>query len=151
MRDWDLRPSSLFLRIVCLALAAPLLGCGEGQKPVFPATGKVMFQGKPTPKAVVWLHPENSDGSPGEVRPRGVVNDDGSFSLSTYKTDDGAPAGRYRAVVFWYQNWAKPNGQGDELGKNLLPPRYQDPMKSDLPIVEIKAESNSIPTLELKR
>ncbi len=138
-------------RTALIVGAALLAGCGTGQKAVFPATGKVMFQGKPAPKAVVWLHPETSDGGPGEVRPRGEVADDGSFSLSTYKTDDGAPAGRYRVVVFWYKNWLRPAGNGDELGENLLPARYQDPANSGLPIVEIVEGTNAIPTIELKR
>ena len=117
----------------------------------YPAKGKVLFDGKPTPRAVVWLQPEAEE-KPGEPRPHGEVNEDGVFELSTFRPGDGAPAGRYRPVIFWYENWAKNIRKGgDEQGRNLLPSRYQDPRNSGLPVVEIKAEPNAIPILELKR
>jgi len=136
------------LQGIVFALVIGMAAC-ERPTPLYPAKGRVLFEGKPIPKAVVWLQPDTDE--PTKHRPRGDVDADGYFELSSEKPGDGAPAGRYRATVFWYQNWTKPAERGDDLGANLLPPRYQNAQKAGLPIVEIKAEPNVIPTFELKR
>jgi hypothetical protein len=79
-----------------LALAA-LLGtsCGPGRTPVHPVSGQVFFAGKPTPGAVVVFHPVGTE-DPQGPRPSGKVQEDGSFSLTTFTPGDGAPEGGVR-------------------------------------------------------
>jgi hypothetical protein len=147
------------LYAVALLTAAPV-GCSktEDRREVFPVKGQLFVDKKPAAGAIVWLHDvELLGGAPGvpgavdptvranEPRPRGIVQEDGSFEVSTYGTGDGAPVGRYRLAIFWTKN----SGPGDDGGISLLPVRYQDPKNSDLPIIEIKSEPNILPPLYL--
>lgn len=82
----------------CAALWA--VGCGSAgppgpeKLPVVPAGGKVMFQGKPLPNASVsFQHAE------GKVAPSGKTDAQGNFKLTTYGSEDGAPAGNYKVTV----------------------------------------------------
>ncbi len=124
----------------------------EPRRELFPVTGQVFFDKKPARGAVVWFHnidvidaKADPEVLAVEPRPRGVVREDGSFEVSTYGTNDGAPAGRYRLAIFWTRN----TGKGDDGGENLLPLHYQDPSNSELPIIEIKSEPNVLPPLYL--
>jgi hypothetical protein len=61
------------------------------------------------------------------VRPRGKVAADGSFKLTTYATDDGAPQGRYRVTVEWWLSGGK-----DDAPTNRLPEIFANPQTSGL-------------------
>jgi len=86
-----------FSRNVCcvVTLLVVCAGCGDGRPPLFPVRGAVVFSsGEPVRQATVEFVPE----SPGPS-PRGKTDADGQFTLGTYESQDGAPAGEYRAVV----------------------------------------------------
>jgi hypothetical protein len=72
------------------------------------------------------------------VKPSATTGEDGTFQLSTYDQDDGAPVGGYSVTIQWYQagDNAKP-----AKGKRALPAgfarpsdrlkgKYRDPSKS---------------------
>jgi hypothetical protein len=126
------------------------LGCGGGSREaVYPVKGQVFYKGKAAAGAVVWFHRVDVEapavGQPAtQTPPRGVVQEDGSFELSTYAAKDGAPVGRYRVTV----RWTKSRGGGDDE-ENLLPPRYMDPKTSGLPLVEVKAQANELARFDL--
>ena len=140
---------------VCiLALAALNAGCGkDGQQPVYPVTGEVLFDGKPTPHAQVVLHPMNGTGIGEAIRPRGRVDTQGRFTLSTYSDGDGAPAGDYAVTVEW---WLSPASTSKRAGAEDLPPvnhlpkRYGAVQTSGLR-VRIEPGSNELPTIRLKK
>lgn len=125
--------------------------CGDGRRPVFPVRGQVFYQGKPTPEALVIFYPLN-DPDPQAPRPIARVSKDGSFSPTTYKTNDGAPAGEYAVTVSWVierDNQDLPK----ELQKdpqNLLPDRYSKAETSGLR-VEIKKGSNELAPFQLTK
>jgi hypothetical protein len=128
-------------------LPALVLACcsctSRERKPVFPVRGKVFYQEKPTRGALVFLHP--LDGSKLRGRqPRGLVGADGSFRVTTYEPNDGAPAGKYAVTIVW-QN--KPEA-GDSEEENLLPPRYLSPATSGLQI-EVREGDNELPPFQL--
>ena len=127
------RAVGLLLPLTLFAIA-----CGGNSKiPLYPTEGKVLFNDKPAPGAIVWLHPVGPvDAS--IPKPRGKCGADGTFQLGTFDAGDGAPAGKYHVTVFWTET----TKSGDMDGKNLLPTRYQDSQKSGLPMVEIKAGRN---------
>jgi hypothetical protein len=131
-----------------LALTTLLLSAGAcssgGERPLHPVRGKVLYEGKPAHGATVWFHPEAKSES-NSARPHAVVEQDGSFRVSTYNTHDGAPAGRYRVSVLW----TAPGKFSDDAGKSLLPARYSDPQRSGLPVVEIKEGPNELPPFQL--
>ena len=119
---------------ICLVFILPVLGCGTrhpGRAKVYRASGTVFFNGEPATGAVVRLHAVQG----ASIVALGTVRADGAFSLTTYESGDGAPAGRYRASVSWRQQGLE---EGEE-GPRLIPERYFSPETSGLEI-EIKAE-----------
>lgn len=136
------------LAIVAVSMCT-LAGCGPRvkQKPVFPVSGKVLFDRKPAGRALVIFHPlDESD--PNAVKPRGEVADDGSFKLSTYGAGDGAPAGEYRVTVEWWLSSGRPND--DSPPANRLPQRYAVAANSGLKAT-IEQRSNELKPFELTR
>lgn len=76
-------------------LAVLLCGCSDGRPPLYPVSGTVAFEsGDPVRNASIEFVPDSPAPSP-----RGRIDAQGRFSLGTYETNDGAPAGEYRVVV----------------------------------------------------
>ena len=70
-------------------------GCAPSHPPAYPVSGLVRFEdGTPVRTGVVEL--ESVELS---VNARGEIRRDGSFQLTTWSTNDGAVAGKHRAVV----------------------------------------------------
>jgi hypothetical protein len=66
--------------------------------------------------------------------------------VSTYRAEDGAPAGQYDVTIVWL-----PKGYNGPLEKsNKLPGRYSQPATSGLK-VEVKASDNVLPTFNLTK
>lgn len=88
----------IFSRQVCSlllgsALLVVLVGCGTGANPV---TGKVTFEGKPLAGGGgIQFIPLEGEGKPSG----GVINEDGTYSLSTFGENDGAMAGKHRVEI----------------------------------------------------
>jgi hypothetical protein len=123
-------PPRLFAGFLCLALACTASSCAKHNKDevtVYPVSGQVLFDGKPTPGAIVILH---AVGDPDQKRPnpRALVDRDGNFRLTTYRPNDGAPAGDYVATVDW-----RKEGRGQRRGApGLLPAKYGEAAQSPL-------------------
>ena len=139
--------NSSFFRCGSFALASIIVvflpGCGNGQKPAIPVQGKLFYKGsEPAGGAMVVFHPIPADPSPTAIKPIGEVQADGSFSLTTYKSDDGAPAGEYAVTVIWLEKPSGPRlGEKRGLAKDRLEGRYSDPATPKL-----KATVNEQPT-----
>ena len=84
---------------------------------MYPVSGKVLYMGKPTPGARISLHPLDEANKSARVRPSGIVQEDGSFRITTYQTHDGAPAG----TLFW-KNDLPPAPPGNRCRRAGLPP-----------------------------
>ncbi len=106
-----------------LALALACCGCsqGDGRLPVYPVTGKITVFGEVPEGALVILYPQ-AQGGDTEIRPSGKVRRDGTFSLTTYDADDGAPTGEYSATIQW--NKLIQNGRDYKAGPNVVPKDY---------------------------
>lgn len=77
--------------IVCLVV----MGCGASQIPTYPVSGTVVFEdGSSVRTGVVELESLDT-----KLSAAGTIREDGSFVLGTYKSDDGACAGRHRVIV----------------------------------------------------
>lgn len=129
-----------------LALVATL-GCGsgsstQGQKPVHRVKGEVLVDGKPAVGAFVLFVPVKEEAGTTDPRPRATVKEDGSYVLSTYGNEDGAPVGDYLIAVTW------PVARQDNADK--LGGRYRDKLKSGLKAT-VKEGANEIPTFKLSR
>jgi hypothetical protein len=130
--------------VVAAALAVLVPACSKGgQKPVFPVKGEVRFKTKPAEGALVVFHPVDGDDDPN--KPRATVGADGSFELTTYNANDGAPAGEYVVTVRWPAPKKTPfDGEGgDRLGG-----RYANPKTSKIRFT-IGQETTQLPPIEL--
>lgn len=131
-------------------IAACCVSCSDdGRRPVFPVFGKVTYQGKPTDNALIIFHPV-SDPDPNAPHPLTRVGADGSFKLTTYETDDGAPAGEYDVTITWVNEVDNQNAPKEDQrpAKNMIPDRYAKAETSGLRVT-VKKESNNLPPFEL--
>ena len=109
------------LATLCVALS----GCGsaENRAPVSQVTGRVFLGEEPLAFGEVMFQPLQG-GQPAT----GKITEGGSFSLSTYRLNDGAAVGRHRVRIVCYTSQdpsnQKPGPQGDSLGELLIPRRY---------------------------
>ncbi len=92
-------------------------------------TGSLKFDGKAPAGAKLVFHPLKIEGETLGAAPNARVKDDGSFSVSSYKPDDGAPAGEYAVTVEWF----KVDDQGAP-GPNVIPTLYSSPTTSPIKV-----------------
>jgi hypothetical protein len=121
-----LRPMAIVLAIVA---ATMLPSCSPRKQSVYHVRGKVLdASGAPLAGAVVTFHPVN--GKKGAlVFPQGVAGKDGSYELSTYNLNDGAPAGQYKVTVILELQ----DDVGDRDDSRIVTAsRYRDPETTDL-------------------
>lgn len=134
---------------VWLVLVMMFAGCGdeEGRIPVYKVTGKVTVSGEVPEGALVVLYPAKIQGDQ-ELRPSGKVRSDGSFSLTTYDADDGAPVGEYTATIEW--NKLIKRGQDSVAGPNVIAKDYA---KRESSTWKIKVEDtpNELPPLQITK
>jgi hypothetical protein len=130
-----------------LAGVVTLAGCGSGKVSTVPARGKVMFK-KTTPAAgaLVVFHPtdltfEKRIGG----KPFAKVQEDGSFTLTTFAEGDGAPEGEYGVTIDWQ---GKPKAAKLSLSSeggsttSLINPRYSNPQQPAFKATVKKGEAN---------
>jgi len=125
---------------------ALLAGCNSSEgPPLYPTAGRLLVDGEPAHKAQVILHPANGrDFDRRGARPSGITEPDGTFRISTYRPDDGAPKGDYVVTISWPEDPDSLEPSPDRLrGLFLLPERSA--IK-----VRIEAQQNHLQTIELK-
>jgi 3',5'-cyclic AMP phosphodiesterase CpdA len=116
------------------------------RKPTHPVQGKVYFEGTPAANAQVVFHLSSADGKNYTRAGDALVEADGSFTLTTYTANDGAPIGDYAVTI------TLRSPQWDDQGKagpNQLPARYSRPQSSGLQ-AKVKEGPNEY-TFELKK
>jgi hypothetical protein len=128
---------------------AALAGCSskniEGRKAVFPARGKLLVDGQPAAGAMIVLHPVG--GAYDAERPTATAGPDGSFELTTYVGQDGAPPGEYIVTAQWYLS---ANKDAPGPWPNVIPDKYARPESSDLR-VQIAAGPNELQPIAIRR
>jgi hypothetical protein len=130
--------------VVVLGLAA-LTGCrGDGRLPTAPVTGKITFDGKPLANAEIWLVPvsEEVKNAKTTIRPYAKTKADGTFIVTSYLVDDGAPLGEYALMVLPAESRADTEANratdtpSEKKGKDRRPAsfsvKYKDPTTSGL-------------------
>jgi hypothetical protein len=124
------------MRIAAGLFALVLAGCGgtAGRPEPVPAGGKVTYK-KTTPPAgaLVVFHPTDAEFEKRiGGKPFATVKDDGTFVLSMYATDDGAPEGEYGVTIDWQKRPKELKlslgGEGGG-GASVLNPKYSSPAK----------------------
>ena len=139
------------LLLICAPMAA-IAGCGSSQGsdriPVFPASGHLAYDGRPLAGAFVVLHPKATDAGRSTPRPHAQVAADGSFSLTSYETNDGAPAGDYTVTVE-LRPLVK-HGGDITAGPNTLPVKYSRTETSPV-TVQIAEGRNDLPEIQIRK
>jgi hypothetical protein len=133
------------LTILVASLAFGLTSCGksDAHRPTFPVSGQILLpDGKPAEYALVIFHPVGPADGP---KPRGKVLANGTYQLTTFATDDGAPAGEYQVTV---ELWLP--GRPDEGPSNRLNAKYAKPESSGL-TATVGTGPAEIKTISLKR
>lgn len=128
--------------LVLLAASFAMSGCGPGyQLDTGKVTGQVTIDDQPVTKGFVVFVP------PTGRRASGPIGPDGQFSLTTYRTDDGAIVGPHSVGIVAYDDMdqyykAFFDDTGDyEMPKAVVPEQYGDPFSSGL-TYEVKAGRN---------
>jgi hypothetical protein len=127
------------------AVVVALAGCGKRDwLETYPVTGKVLVDGKPAKGAMVSFHPKTQVGNKSYV-PSAQADDNGEFSLATYMTGDGAPAGEYDVTVVWPVrfNPISTLWEGDKLSG-----RYASREKSTLRVT-VEKQPQQLPPFDL--
>jgi hypothetical protein len=147
----------LFVAGACLL--ALLGGCDDGREAVNVVKGKITVGGQPAAGAVIVLIPQEGSEELLKMRPNGETDADGNFEINCYVRGDGAPAGRYKAVISWLgrPEPAPPQG-GDEADdedkrmsgpEDLLEGRFSDVNTTPIEITIVEGE-NVLDTIDLK-
>jgi len=142
------RPPRVLYLLLALAAIVPA-SCSKKteREPVFQVSGKLVDGGNPAGRALMMFHP--LDGSArGTLRPVGKVAADGSFRVSTYTANDGAPPGQYAVTVVWPKI---PTGaSADETeGPDQLEGRCNNPKTSPWHF-RVEQKANDLGTLDLQ-
>lgn len=131
--------------ILLMAVATgACVGCGgeDWQAQTHPAHGRITINGEPPQGAVVELHSAGEQADVRNSRPWAVVQEDGSYTLTTYATGDGAPAGDYVLTIKWPPDVSKPS-LADRLGN-----AYSNPERSQWKATVSEGE-NELPPVEI--
>jgi hypothetical protein len=130
-----------------IAICAGLAGCRGSDSlpslPVYEVKGKVLLSdGKPLGGGLISFVPKGDLA----VTPSAVIGPDGSFSLVTGGSGDGAPPGQYKIRIEapQFQQTASKSRR-----KALFPFKYNDEDSSGL-VVTVRAEPNQLEPIRLK-
>ena len=106
--------------VFCAGMAALLSACSgdDGRVPVYPVKGKVAVAGEVPAEALIVLYPAHQVADK-HLRPSAKIGYDGTFNLTTFVANDGAPAGEYTATIQW--NKLVKKGQDYSAGPNVVP------------------------------
>jgi hypothetical protein len=127
------------------------LGCGSGVKPpaLHPVSGKVTFDGKPVPGAMLVFIPANEDPQkPSNERSAGKTDDEGTYEL-TWGIDEvaGSPAGKFKVFITAFKA-VDENFDNEEKPPSLIPEKYNSPVSSGL-TAEVKEGDENVINFEL--
>jgi|688.fasta_scaffold356197_2 hypothetical protein len=127
------RIATFFSRVLPLAVIITLAGCGGSSGPqggprvtTIPITGTVKVDGTAAAFLRVVAVPVGGTGAV-PMQSTGMTDANGLFTISTYETGDGVPAGQYQLTFVWGQiNLMNSQYSGDKLNG-----KYSDPAKSE--------------------
>jgi len=120
--------AQLIIRFCILFGICFACGCESKKKDrpeVYPVRGSLFIAGKPAVDARVMLFATANGLLPNVYCPHGIVAADSTFHLTTFMTNDGAPAGDYAVTVVWPGPRVKGQAE-DEEGPDRLQGRYAD-------------------------
>jgi hypothetical protein len=136
---------------ICLILLgglAVIAGCNGGKIKRYPVHGVVNVDGRAADGVRVIFCPTSGSEEAQKLRPTGVTNEEGKFTLTTIDKNDGAPAGDYKVIAQWLGNTKDKFGRPSLGGEDKLQGRYMKMEKSELTATVNGA--TDLPPFELK-
>ncbi len=125
-----------------LLLAA---GCGDNRAETVPVTGTVTYRQQPVEGAqVMFMAAKGPSAS-------GTTNAEGRFELMTFEPGDGAVVGSHKVLITKKEEIPDPSGADSpyKMTRDLLPPRYGNPVQSGL-TVDVQADGENDFPFELQ-
>ncbi|MDR0705759.1 MAG: hypothetical protein LBF88_12325 [Planctomycetaceae bacterium] len=121
---------------VCLFFS----GCGKGGLVVYPANGKLLYNGQPLGGAQISFYPKDSTG----VMAAAITNSDETFSLLTAGADkSGAVVGEYNVLAEKIIT-LDANGEPIKLAESQVPPTPKAPQWE----ASVEPQDNLRPTMK---
>lgn len=118
--------------------------------------GTVTYDGKPVTKGKVTFSPVASEGISGGTASMGLIETDGTYTMTTFDTGDGAIIGQHIVTVTVpaqdINELNQPKADGSiayVLPKELIPKKYTDPRES--PLRNTVAAGNNKIDIDLKK
>lgn len=112
-----------------------------------PVKGQVSYKGKPAAEAIVVFHRIGGD-IEGNQKPMAIAKADGTFDLTTFRQNDGAPPGEY-AITVELRALTTGGEEAVRNGPNTLPAKYAKPESSGLRYTVAEGD-NQVPPIDLK-
>ncbi|MFN5101913.1 MAG: hypothetical protein ACK5GJ_03880 [Planctomycetota bacterium] len=140
----------LFLLVLSLVVSA---GCGDSiNQKTYPVTGEVRLDGKPFKGLTVVLRPVDKTNFKRQEIPQGITDENGKYTIYTYVSNDGAPAGDYKVGIALMQPVDEEGGDQVKRDPNqpLFPPKSADPETSGLKAT-VDKKSTVLPTFDLTK
>ena len=85
--------SKVLVAILAVSAALAAGGCGPGLPETAPVQGTVTYDGKPVTQGKIAFFPETGRPASGQIQP------DGTYTLTTFSTDDGALLGKHVVTI----------------------------------------------------
>jgi len=138
-------------------LGCLILGCGgdSSYKPtvaVFPAKGKLEYQGKPLAGVTLIFNPVDENQ---KLKPQATTDAEGNFAATTFSTGDGAPEGEFIITLVIRSEESDSAREDAEAegrtkpAKIKFPVKFQNPATSGIKI-KVSKEKAEIGSIELK-
>lgn len=153
---FQLRLHGLIIVLTALSFSA---GCGQSgwEARTYPTTGKVTINGEPAKDAFIKMIKLGDPVDQRESDCWAVVQEDGTYTMSTYESGDGCPPGEYGWMLRWPNDLATmmPDRLGEKYWSREDP--YMkvtiEPGTNELPPVEltgVKVKPASVPATKLR-
>ncbi len=133
-----MRGQLLFFRMVLVVVMLAAGGCGPHGETTAIVRGKVTYKGKAVPNGTVNFIPVKGPAATGEIQP------DGSYTLTTYKSGDGAVLGKHKVIVVAMQDMGSvlPESR-NPLPPPIVPMKYTSLATTDL-TADVEQKENTI-------
>jgi hypothetical protein len=83
-----------WIPLICSLMTLAIAGCGSKYPPTAPVKGKIIINGKPVTTGRISFHPTT-----GERPAMANIQPDGSYSLTTFESGDGALLGHHKVSI----------------------------------------------------
>ena len=131
--------------IVCAGLAL-VVGVGCGSDGTYPVRGRLVYQDSQQPVTELAGFSVTFTSAALGKSATGTVREDGTFRLTTVRSDDGAYPGTYKVIV----SQPHPDPERREGRPPVVDPVYEAPSRTPLEVT-VEAKSGNEFTFPLKR